>query len=71
MKRKPRYETLSRERKANIIEAYNAGATVSEIANLKSMSQAAVIVVLEAGGCKNVQPLSLRQFSWEAEAATA
>lgn len=68
--KRTRFEKMSREKKTNIIAAFNAGSTVSEIAKLKSMSHVAVITILEDAGCENVQPLALRRFSWEDEGAT-
>lgn len=63
--KRPKFAKMGREKKANMIAAFNAGETVGQIAQRTSMSQAAVITILEDGGCENVQPLSLRPFSWE------
>lgn len=54
--------------RAEMVEGFKNGKTATDLAVEFTMSLNLVRSVLRSAGCKRVDPMELRRFSWEDEA---
>lgn len=54
--------------RAEMVEGFKNGKTATDLSNEFGYSLNLVRSVLRSAGCKRVDPMELRRFSWEEEA---